>query len=208
MTTLDTLPNIIPLFPLEEVILLPGRELPLNIFEPRYLAMVRSAMESHGIIGMLQPQESGLYKVGGAGRITEHVETPDGRIEMVLTGISRFSLIEEVDGTDGYRRGLVDWHQFAGDFQEDTSAADIESEEVVLMLERFFASNNLQVEWQGLEYISGSELIDALAMNMPFPPEDKQALLKAKDVQTRYSIMRAIANLYSADAVGGSRKIH
>lgn len=210
MIAIDELPNIIPLFPLGNVILLPGRELPLNIFEPRYLSMVRDVHESHGMIGMLQPRtdEAGLYEIGGAGRISEWQETEDGRIELVLTGISRFALIEEVDGTNGYRRALVDWHQFAQDLRGDPTAQMIDSEEVSLMLERFFASNNLEVEWQGLDSISGGDLVDALAMNLSFPPEDKQALLEAHDAQARYNIMRAIANLYSSDAVGGSRKIH
>lgn len=209
MTQLDDLPNIIPLFPLQNAILMPGRELPLNIFEPRYLAMVREAQQTHGIIGMIQPQEEGgLYSVGGAGRITEQVESEDGRIELVLTGISRFSLIEEVDGKEGFRRGLVDWHSFANDLRLDDTAKEVNADDVVLVLERFFASNNVQVEWQGLEHVTGGELVDALAMNLAFPPEDKQALLEAPDAATRYSIMRAIANLYSADAVGGSRKIH
>ena len=179
MFPIKPLPTIIPLFPLSGVILLPGKELPLNIFEPRYLAMVRDALAGDQMIGMVQPHPEGeqrLYSVGGAGRIMEHAQTPDGRIELVLTGVSRFGVLEETDSKNGYRRARVDWGTFPEDQQPDASASDIDSKAVVQMMERFFAAQNLEVEWQGrLDQITGAELVDGLARTLPFPPEAMQA---------------------------------
>ena len=211
-SSIDALPNIVPVFPLEGVILLPGRELALHIFEPRYVAMLKAAMESHRMIGMVQPRPDShkegapkLFDVGGAGRITEVEEVEPGRFDIVLTGISRFSVIEEVAMEDGYRRVLVDWHRFAQDLRA-REPFDLDSEEVVGLLGPLFEAQGLEVEWHGMDKVPGSLLVDVLAMNLPFPPEDKQAMLEAPKPEDRYKVMQALASMYTHQ--GGTTSVH
>lgn len=203
--TVADLPETIPIFPLNGSILLPRCKLPLNIFEPRYINMVFDSL-CHGdrMIGMVQSRPTTTtggaaepYQIGCAGRITAFEETDDGRVLINLTGISRFRITEELAPVRGYRRVKCDWLPFSTDLIVIQDAT-ISGEEVMQVLAPFFESHNLRAEWQSLERIPGSDLIDVLSMNLPFPPEDKQALMEAPDVHSRYNILRQIASLYAA----------
>lgn len=203
--TVVDLPESIPIFPLTGSILLPRCKLPLNIFEPRYLNMVFDSLCSGDrIIGMVQPRPSTAtegpsepYAIGCAGRITAFEETTDGRVLINLTGLCRFRIVEELSLVRGYRRVKPDWLPFATDLIQIQDAT-ISGEEVMKVLAPFFEAHHLRAEWHSLERIAGSDLIDVLSMNLPFPPEDKQALLEAPDMHARFAMLRQIATLYAA----------
>ncbi|MBY0354904.1 MAG: LON peptidase substrate-binding domain-containing protein [Rickettsiales bacterium] len=203
--TASDLPESLPIFPLSGNILLPRCKLPLNIFEPRYINMVFDSLcTPERIIGMVQPRPSTAtggdaepYQIGCAGRITAFEETDDGRVILNLTGLSRFRINEEISAVRGYRRVKCDWLPFATDLIMIQDAT-ISGQDVMNVLTPFFEAHHLRAEWQSLERIAGSDLIDVLSMNLPFPPEDKQALLEAPDVHARFAILRQIASLYAA----------
>jgi len=203
--TIADLPETLPIFPLTGAVLLPRCKLPLNIFEPRYLNMVFDSLcNGERMIGMIQPMPSGhtdgpleTYRIGCAGRITAFEETNDGRVLINLTGLCRFRIVEELPLVRGYRRIKTDWLPFATDLIQIQDAT-ISGEEVMRVLAPFFEAHHLRAEWSSLERIAGSDLIDVLAMNLPFPPEDKQALLEATDTAARFTILRQIATLYAA----------
>jgi Lon protease-like protein len=203
--TAADLPETLPIFPLTGAILLPRCKLPLNIFEPRYLNMIFDSLSSGDrMIGMIQPRPATttggpteVYSIGCAGRITAFEETSDGRVLVNLTGLCRFRVVEELSLVRGYRRIKPDWLPFATDLIQIQDAT-ISGEEVMKVLAPFFEAHQLRAEWQSLERIAGSDLIDVLSMNLPFPPEDKQALLEAPDVHARFNILRQIAMLYAA----------
>ena len=124
--TFDTLPDILPIFPLSGVLLLPHGQLPLNIFEPRYVAMVEDALSTHRMIGMLQPKnDNEIYQTGCAGKITEFTEMPDGRYIINLSGICRFKIFDELETLKGYRRARPDWQPFEGDLKIPKSLGTI-----------------------------------------------------------------------------------
>ncbi|MFW2543069.1 LON peptidase substrate-binding domain-containing protein [Primorskyibacter sp. 2E107] len=187
------LPGLIPVFPLPGALLLPRSRLPLHIFEPRYLAMLEDCLKTpHRLIGMVQPNavpgrdESGLHKIGCAGRVTQFSETEDGRYMITLSGISRFRVQSEVDGFTAYRRCEVSWDGFDQD-RAPISDTDCAFDRKVFMrlLDRYFASQDLSADWQTLEDAEDELLINSLSMLLDFSPEDKQALLEAPSLGTR-----------------------
>ncbi len=190
MTPTD-LPNTIPVFPLPGALLLPRARLPLNIFEPRYLAMLDDALKTQTrLIGMVQPYdtpgESGkLHRIGCAGRVTAFSETEDGRYMITLSGVSRFRVVSEVDGFTPYRRCNVDW---AG-FERDKGAVErdpaFQRDQFMDLLGRFFDDQGLKTDWDSLGEAEDELLINSLSMLCPFDPEDKQALLEAQSLATR-----------------------
>ncbi len=190
MTPTD-LPDTIPVFPLPGALLLPRARLPLNIFEPRYLAMLDDALKTQTrLIGMVQPYdapgESGkLHRIGCAGRVTAFSETEDGRYMITLSGVSRFRVVSEVDGFTPYRRCNVDW---AG-FERDKGAVErdpaFQRDQFMDLLGRFFDDQGLKTDWDSLGEAEDELLINSLSMLCPFDPEDKQALLEAQSLATR-----------------------
>jgi Lon protease-like protein len=202
--TPDQLPEVIPIFPLTGTILLPQCRLPLNIFEPRYLEMVFDTLCSEQrIIGIVQPTGEGpgdgtgpTYQIGCAGRITGFEETDDGRVEIQLTGLCRFQIKEELEKTKSYRRVKVDWFPFATDLIVIKDAT-ISGEDVMDVLQPFFDAHHINAQWHSLERVAGSDLVDVLSLNLPFPPEDKQVLLEASDAASRFENLKKIATLYS-----------
>ncbi len=207
----DTLPEIIPIFPLSGVLLLPGGRLPLNVFEPRYLAMTRDAIASDRLIGMVQPVEepeggaespaphkagASVYDVGCAGRISAFSETEDGRVLITLSGLARFRVIEELEPKEGYRRVRADWSAWREDLQaaEETNGC-IDRSRLLQALRGYFANTGLSGDWDAIEETPDERLVTSLAMICPFEPSEKQALLEAPDLSERARTMTAIMEM-------------
>ncbi len=193
-TNFDDLPDDLPVFPLPRVILLPRAQLPLNIFEPRYLAMVDEAMSRQRLIGMIQPRaDDRLFDIGCAGRITSFSETDDGRYLITLKGVSRFTVKKELPLAPGcYRRARVTWKDFKGDLIEDTKT-DICRETLMRKLHSYFSRKSMVCEqWEQIKSIPCEQLIATLSLVCPFEAEDKQALLEAEDLGMRAKILQAL----------------
>ncbi len=190
------LPASLAMFPLAKALLLPRGQLPLNIFEPRYLAMVDDVMASHRIIGMIQPNPdksaASLFSVGCAGRITQLAETGDGRYLLTLTGIARFKVIEEIDAITPYRQALVDFSPFAVDFSPRAGEDLVDRVGLLRTLRSFAESNDLQLDWDSIHEAPNEALVNALSMMSPFGAKEKQALLEALDLKGRAEVLVAI----------------
>jgi Lon protease-like protein len=200
----DDLPDVIPVFPLSGALLLPRGQLPLNIFEPRYMAMVDGALLSgHRLIGMIQPdlahstsdEKPRLYNVGCVGRITQFAETGDNRYILQLTGVSRFRVEDELHVTTPYRQCRVTCAPFTADFVARTGEDDVDREKVLRSLSAFLKANKLKTDWQGIEDAPNEALVNALAMMSPYGAAEKQAMLEAPDLKTRAEILVAITEI-------------
>jgi Lon protease-like protein len=198
------LPEIIPVFPLPGALLLPRGQMPLNIFEPRYLAMVDDSLrDGHRLIGMIQPDVThsrneavpALFRVGCVGRITQLAESGDGRYILELTGISRFKVIEELDGLTSYRQCRVDFFPYADDFVARKGEEAVDRKALLEVLTDFLKANNLKVDWEGIEAAPNEALVNALAMMSPYGPAEKQAMLEAPDLKTRAEILIAVTEM-------------
>jgi len=195
------LPVILPIFPLTGVLLLPRGRLPLNIFEPRYLAMTRDALAGERLIGMVQPSDpaaSGsnppVYPTGCAGRITSFSETDDGRFLITLTGTSRFRIREELPMLEGYRRVVPDWHEFARDLGNEEEPG-FDRERLLRGLKGYFQQHQISADWDAITSVSGDRLVSSIAMICPFDPSEKQALLEASDLAERARLLTAIVEM-------------
>lgn len=203
---LGDLPLVIPVFPLDGVLLLPGGQLPLNIFEPRYLNMLDDAMSGERIIGMIQTRVGGdhqrpaLAPVGCAGRITSFAETSDGRYLITLTGLCRFRAGEELPVRTPYRQMRVDFSPYEPDLREDGSgertAADIDR--LLSALRRYLDHRGLAIDWGDAESAPSDALINSLAMALPFDPMEKQALLEAETIFERKATLTALLEIDAA----------
>lgn len=179
------LPDRLALFPLTGVLLLPGGVLPLNVFEPRYLAMTDAALGEGRMIGMIQPLEGRgdagdppLYKTGCAGRIVEFRESGDGRYLINLEGVSRFDVIEELPTIELFRRARPDWSRYAGD-AEETDLAGFDAARFIAKLTPFLKRHRIKADLSAASAVPAIRLVDAVAMMGPFAPAEKQALLEA-----------------------------
>jgi len=184
------LPEILPLFPLSGAIVLPRARLPLNIFEPRYLAMFEDVLKTRErLIGMIQPMdkdaEGQMHAVGCAGRVTSFTETDDGRYMISLTGVSRFRLEEQVEGFVPYLQAKINWRDFARDLGGAEHDDGFDRDGFLALLERFFAVEELDTDWDNLKQAETEMLVNSLSMLAPFSPEDKQAMLEAKTLRAR-----------------------
>lgn len=195
-------PGVIPLFPLAGAILLPRGQLPLNVFEPRYLAMVDDALGGRRVIGIIQPDADAgdspvpsLYKVGCAGRITQFVEPEHGRYLVSLTGLSRFRLVEELPVLTPYRQARVEYESFHDDFTPRAGEDGVNREAVLDVLRRFAQAKGLRIDWKGIEDAPNEALVNALSMMSPFGVREKQALLEAADLGTRADTLVAITEI-------------
>lgn len=206
------LPQTIPLFPLRGVILLPRSQLPLNVFEPRYLAMLDDAISGARLLGIIQPEEGseesprgaavGLKKIGCAGRVTAYQELDDGRLLITLTGVARFTLAEEMALAKPYRTWKVDWGQFAHDVERGGKDADIDREKLLRVLKAYLDTHRLQADWKAIAAAPSEQLINALSVSSPFGPEEKQALLEAPTTAARADVLMTLAQMDIA--AGGS----
>ena len=193
MLKVADLPDTLAIFPLPNALLLPRARLPLHLFEPRYLAMLDDALKTpHRLIGMVQPNAGpgrdgkGLHAIGCAGRITQFSETEDGRYMITLSGVSRFRIVQEVQGFTPYRRCDVSWAGFERDLNQVPETDErFDRDGFLVLLERFFQSQDLSTDWDSLKGAEDEMLINALSMLCPFEPEDKQALLEAPSLTTR-----------------------
>ena len=216
------LPEIIPIFPLTGVLLLPRGRLPLNIFEPRYLAMTKDALGGDRLIGMVQPSEPQddnrgrggsanppVYPIGCAGRITAFSETDDGRNLVTLTGVSRFRIRDELPLLSGYRRVVADWAPFARD-RDPTDEPGFDRERFARALKGYFAQRQISADWEAIEKAPGEHLLTSIAMLCPFAPSEKQALLEAADLEERARLLVALIEMATiepttTEETGGTR---
>jgi len=200
------LAEVIPVFPLAGALLLPRGQMPLNIFEARYLVMVDDALRlGHRLIGMIQPDNahpgSGsearpyLYRVGCVGRITQLAESGDGRYLIQLTGVARFRITEELVVPTPYRQCRVHYNDFVDDFTARKGEAAVDRPHLLQALRRFLEVNNLKADWDGIENAPNEALVNALAMMSPYGTAEKQALLEAPDLKTRADMLIAMTEI-------------
>ncbi|SRR6266508_2536994 len=195
--------EVIPVFPLPGALLLPRGQMPLNIFEPRYLAMIDVALRGHRLIGMIQPDarhpgptdKPYLYKVGCVGRITQLAETGDGRYLVQLTGIARFQVEEELTVDTPFRQCRVSCAPFADDFVARKGEHAVDRKSLLRALNDFLKANELKADWQGIQNAPNEALVNALAMMSPYGPAEKQAMLEAPDLKTRAEILIAVTEI-------------
>jgi Lon protease-like protein len=206
------LTDVIPVFPLPGALLLPRGQMPLNIFEPRYLAMIDDALRSgHRLIGMIQPDTAhpgpeskpSLYRVGCVGRITQIAETGDGRYLLHLTGIARFRVEEELAVDTAYRQCRVSYQPFVGDFTARKGEDEVDRRALIAVLADFLKANNLRADWEGIDKAPNEALVNALAMMSPYGSAEKQALLEAPDLKTRAEILVAVTEIELAKKTAG-----
>ena len=209
-----TNPDSVALFPLNGTVLLPGCDLPLNIFEPRYLNMIDDALRGDRLIGMIQSRGSELVKIGGLGRISQFSETEDGRYLIVLKGLKRFHLLNELEVKTPYRQGRINFDEFQHD--SDTHDAKQTSEALSesgrsdraalrVAMKSLAKAVGVQVDWETLKEIPLPLLINQASMISPFQSEDKQSLLEAVTSDERRRLLIGLMHLY-AGQIGNERK--
>jgi Lon protease-like protein len=200
----ESLPEAIPIFPLAGAVLLPGAQLPLNIFEPRYLNMTFDALGADRTIGMIQPvpadladEDDAVYKTGCAGRVTAFKELDDGRLLIILSGVCRYDVAQELPTVRGYRRVRADWGRFAGDLSGDDHSG-METAEIIRAAKVFLEGKGIKVNWEAIGRMSADLLVNYLAMNLPFDPEEKQALVEAVTPSQRAEFLIALCSMNSS----------
>lgn len=207
---IDELPGTIPVFPLRAALLLPRGEMPLNIFEPRYLQMVEDVIRGDRVIGMIQPdpetsedeERPQLVRVGCAGRLTAFGETGDGRYLVTLTGVVRFRVAEELAVDTPYRQVRANYADFLKDLAPGEGQDAVDREALLKTLRDYLEANSLEADWDGIRRAPNEALVNALAMMSPFGPREKQALLEASDLKSRAEILVAVTEMDLARARG------
>jgi len=206
------LPEAIPVFPLTGALLLPGGQLPLNIFEPRYLSMFDDALATHRLIGMVQPvfgehraedaagDTPALCQVGCIGRITSFAETGDGRYIISLTGVCRYRLLEEVRGSKSYRNFRI--APFITDLTAHDDETSVDRDALLAAFKAYLDANKLEADWESVERASNTTLVNSMAMMSPYGPAEKQALLEAPDLKTRAETLITITEIVLARSYG------
>lgn len=219
--TLAEIPSVVPVFPLSGALLLPRAHLPLNIFEPRYLAMVDDALAGDRVIGMVQPRfgegegeseggaadaaadgETGLCEVGALGRVVSFQESGDGRYLIQLGGITRFRILEEVDRGRPYRCCRISADRFADDLKQSQGEGDVDRESLIRAFRDYLDANDLEADWTSVRAASNEALVNTLAMMSPYGPAEKQALLEAPDLRARAATLVAITEMELARQSG------
>lgn len=207
----EQLPETLPIFPLSGVMLLPGGKLPLNVFEPRYLAMVFDSLAGHRLIGMVQPMQPGgfagdgmpvedgkpkVHKVGCAGRIVSFNETEDGRLLLALSGVCRFEIGRELDlAQGGYRRVSSLFAPYRADLDHADELVELDRERLMAALAAFFRGRGLSTDWEAVKQAGDRNLVTSLSMMLPFGPAEKQALLEAGDTTARARLLIAFLEM-------------
>ena len=202
----NKLPSIIPIFPLSNFIIFPNTTVPLNIFEPRYIQMINDSMKSHRMIGMIQPKKSGelkkpdLYEVGCIGKITSFNETDDGRYLIIINGVSRFKIEEEIKSENLYRSCKVNYQNYIKDLEDKIEEFPIKDlDRIFKDLQNLFEKKGFMVDWSSLKKQNFSNTLNTLSMASPFSLEEKQALLETKDLSTRKLRLEQILKTYTLD---------
>ena len=204
------LPTQIPIFPLPNALLLPGGQLPLNIFEPRYLAMVDDALgHPDRLIGMVQPMEeqNSLFGIGCAGRIGYFQETDDGRYMIALNGVCRFRLGGHEQTEPGYRLADVSWDEFATDLQDPLEGI-ADRDRMFTIMRRYFAARGFDADWDQIERSEDEQILNTLAMVCPFEVAEKQALLEADGMARRADLLIAMMEMALHEDDGGNDARH
>jgi len=223
----DQLPMRIPIFPLASALLLPGGQLPLNIFEPRYLAMVMHALATPTrLIGMVQPFDhyaggdsandnianndgtnaAGLFETGCAGRLSFFQESDDGRFVIALNGVCRFHRLQQELDPNGFLVADVDWQPFANDLRIDVSALD--RDPLIKVMKRYFDMKGFETDWTQIENSDNHQLLATLSMICPFEVAEKQALLEADSMAKRADLLIAMMEMALHDETGGNDARH
>jgi Lon protease-like protein len=212
----DQLPMRIPIFPLPSALLLPGGQLPLNVFEPRYLAMVKHALATPTrLIGMVQPrdlagnttaEELPLFETGCAGRVSFFQESDDGRFVIALNGVCRFHRLDQQLDPNGFLVADVDWRPFANDLRMDISALD--RDPLMDVLRRYFDLKGFETDWTQIENSDNHQLLATLSMVCPFEVAEKQALLEADSMASRADLLIAMMEMAIHDETGGNDARH
>jgi len=208
------LPSRIALFPLRGAILLPGATLPLNVFEPRYLEMIGDVMSGSRIVGLVQPQGASseespmgkavdLRRVGGAGRVTSYQELDGGRLAIAITGVCRFEIVGEAETGKPYRAATVSYDRFASDFTRGLGEEQIDRSRLIGALRTYLSEHDLKTDWSLIDRAPSELLVNALCVMCPYGPEEKQALLEARDLKSRAEVLVALAEMERA-VRGGS----
>ncbi len=206
MTKINELPDIIPVFPLSNFIFFPKTSAPLNIFEPRYVQMINQSMKSDRMIGMIQPKgllnpkKPELFKVGSLGKISSFNETDDGRYVIILSGIARFNIVEEIENGKSFREFKINYNGFENDIKNEE--VDINFSDLNLIfnnLKNIFEKQGYIINWNELEKQSLDQTINTLSMASPFSKEEKQMLLEAKNLEFRKKRLEQIIKLYTSD---------
>lgn len=200
---LPDLPDEIAVFPLPGALLLPQGRLPLNIFEPRYLALVQDSLAQGRMFGMIQPDPrppgTGLYRTGCLGRVSSFSETEDGRLLITLTGLARFHVAEELTpAAGGYRRVRADYRPFAADLDAWDAVPPIDRASLTGALRPYFRARGVEVDWAAVEQAEDAMLVTSLAMLCPFDPVEKQALLEAPDGAARAEMLVTLLRMGAA----------
>ena len=211
MNKKKNLPLEIPVFPLSNFIIFPGTTVPLNIFEPRYIQMIDDSMKTHRILGMVQPKKSGdlkkpdLYNVGCLGKITSFNETDDGRYLIVINGISRFEILEEILKDKPYRLCKVSYEKFSSDFNYNNEKINFSNLETILSdLKKIFDKKGYAINWSELEKQVLYNTINTLSMASPISLEEKQTLLESININDRKLKLEKILKTYLIDNFGNN----
>lgn len=219
----EALPRLLPIFPLPGALLLPGGKLPLNVFEPRYLAMIDDALRTHRMIGMITPLPDEVreekaphrpvadtYVIGCAGRLVGFNETDDGRYVVSLAGLSRFRVVEEVASTRGYRQVATDWTGFEADLEAypEDAPSILDRDRLIVLLKQFFHNHNMSAEWDAFREATEETLITVLSMSCPFSVPEKQALLEAATLAKRAETLMTMLEFAVADPGGDEQARH
>jgi hypothetical protein len=210
------MPKELPLFPLRGAILLPRAALTLNVFEPRYLALVDHALAGDRLIGVVQPAaEAGevespggksfpLRRVGCAGRISSFTESEDGHAVITLAGVARFAVAGEIAGDMPFRMGRVDFEPYTQDFIGGHGEEEVDRPRLIATLRSYLIANNLNADWDRINSASNERLVNTLSILSPYGPEEKQCLLEAPDLRSRAEALVALAEMELATRDDGS----
>ena len=202
------LPKEIPLFPLNNILLLPRSRLPLNLFENRYLHMFDHALKADRMIGMIQPRESAknsskkpdLYDVGCAGLIVAFSQTNDNRYEIVLKGVSRFKVIKEKELFNGFRRAKIKFDSFKKDLAAESLSSSNDRANFEKKVKTYLEKQNVNADWQAIEASSDEDLVNSISMGCPFSNIEKQALMEAKNISERFKVLSSLLDMSINDS--------
>ena len=193
---MKSFPNVIPVFPLSGVIYFPKTNLPLNIFEQRYLDLVNDTYKNDKLMGMVQSQrnKNQVYKIGCLGKISDLQKSEDGRILINLTGITRFKILEEVENKKLYREFKVDYKNFEADLKDPSG--DLDTDDLINKAKIFFKRNGLLLNWREFEKLDKAQRINTLSMISPVTNEEKQKLLEAITIKDKVNTLESIISFY------------
>ena len=196
---MKSFPSVIPIFPLSGVIYFPKTNLPLNIFEQRYLDLVNDTYENDKLMGMVQSQRNGnqVYKIGCLGKISDLQKSEDGRILINLTGVTRFKILEEVENKKLYREFKVDYKSFEIDLKDPSG--DLDTNDLMHKAKKFFKKNGLLLNWREFEKLDKTQKINTLSMISPVTNEEKQKLLEAMTIKDKVNTLESIISFYLHD---------